>query len=53
MLRRVCFDGSEFFVGLLCSFDPASALRLVSPIKHWPQEQTSTREHTVDNGFYL
>ena len=46
MLRRVCFDGSEFFVGLLCSFDPASAL-------HWPQEQTSTREHTVDNRFYL
>ena len=42
MLRRGCFDGSEFFVGL-CWFDPTSALRLVSPIKHWPQEQTSTR----------
>ena len=40
MLLPKCFYGSELLVGLLCSFHLTSALRLVSPIKREPQEQT-------------
>ena len=38
MLLQKGFDGSAFFVGLLCSFHLTSTLRLVSTIYCEPQE---------------
>ena len=40
MLLQRCFDDSKLFVGLLCSFRLTSALPLVSPMWHEPQEQS-------------